>query len=153
MCIPSLAATVLLQQFRCLENKSGCSLLVAATEKLQVRALIQSSVVYPRPTLVGQLKLQVCAYPLTKQDAVIVWGGIRDISRNESQKGLRQLRNFVEKHNQTNVLVVNVPNRFDLEAQSCINHEVNTFNRKLDKHMKTFQHASTVEVTSNRAFY
>jgi len=41
---------------------------------------------------------------LTKQDAVIVWGGIRDIRRNESQKGLRQLRNFVEKHNQTNVL-------------------------------------------------
>ena len=90
---------------------------------------------------------------LTKQDAVIVWGGIRDISRNESQKGLRQLRNFVEKHNQTNVLVMNVPNRFDLEAHSCVNHEVNTFNRKLDKHIKNLQHASTVEVTSNRELF
>jgi len=52
---------------------------------------------------------------LTKQDAVAVWGGIGDISRNESQKGLGQIRKFVERHSQTNVLVVNVPNRFDVE--------------------------------------
>jgi hypothetical protein len=66
---------------------------------------------------------------LTKQDA-IVWGCIRDISRNKSKKVLCQSRNFVEKHDQTNILVVNVPNRFDLEAHSCVNYEVNTFNRK-----------------------
>jgi hypothetical protein len=49
----------------------------------------------------------------TKQNAV-VWGGIRDISRNEPQKGLCQIRNFMVRHSQTDVLVVNVPNRFDL---------------------------------------
>jgi hypothetical protein len=90
---------------------------------------------------------------LTKQDAVVVWGGIRDVSRNESQKGVCQLRNFVEKHDKTNVLVVYVPKRFDLEAHSCINYEVNTFNKKLGKHMKSFRHASTVEVTSNRELF
>jgi hypothetical protein len=90
---------------------------------------------------------------LSKQDAVVVLGGIGDISRNESQKGLCQSRNFVEKHDQTNVLVVNVPKRFDLAAHSCFNYEVNTFNRKLGKHMKSFQHASTVEVTSNRELF
>jgi hypothetical protein len=67
---------------------------------------------------------------LIKQDAVVVWSGIRDISRNESQKVLCQMRNFMEKHSQTNVLVVHVPNRFDLGAHSCVNCEVNTFNRK-----------------------
>ena len=80
---------------------------------------------------------------LTKQDAVIVWGGIRDISRNESQKGLRQLRNFVEMHAQTNVLV----------AHYCFNYEVYTFNRKLGKHMKNFQHTSAIEFTSNRELF
>ena len=87
---------------------------------------------------------------LTKQDDVVVWGGIRDISRNDSQKGLCQIRNFVERHSQTNVLIVNVPNRYDLEARSCVNYEVNAFNRKLDKHMKSFQNAAAVEVTSDR---
>jgi len=87
---------------------------------------------------------------LTKQDAVVVWGGIRDISRNESQKGLGQVRKFVERHSQTNILVVNVPNRCDLDAHSCVNNEVNAFNRKLGKHMKSFQNATTVKVTSDR---
>jgi len=78
---------------------------------------------------------------LTKQDAV-VWGGIREISRIESQKGLCQIRNFVDRHSLTNVLVVNAPKRFDLRAHSCVNCEVNAFNRKLDKHMKSFQNES-----------
>ena len=59
-------------------------------------------------------------------------------------------KNFVERHSQTKVLVVNVPNRFDLAEHSCVNYEVKVFNRKLDKHMKSFQNAATVEVTSDR---
>jgi hypothetical protein len=45
---------------------------------------------------------------------------------------------------------VNAPNRFDLGAHSCVKYEVNAFNRKLDKHIKRFQNATTVEVTSDR---
>jgi len=39
------------QQFCCLENRSGCNLLVAATEKLQVRALSYKAVL----SIPGQL--------------------------------------------------------------------------------------------------
>ena len=87
---------------------------------------------------------------LTKHDSVVVWGGIRDVSRNETQKDLCQLRNFMEMHSHTNVLVVNVPNRFDLGTHSCVNYEVKAFNRKLVKHTKSSQNAATVEVTSDR---
>jgi hypothetical protein len=68
---------------------------------------------------------------LTKHDAVVEWGGTRDISRNESQKGLCQIRNFMEKHSHTNVLVVNVLKTFDLETHFCVNYEVNTFKQKI----------------------
>jgi hypothetical protein len=34
---------------------------------------------------------------LTKNDVVIVWGRTKDISRNESAKGLTEFRNFVKK--------------------------------------------------------
>ena len=47
------------QQFCCLENRSGCNLLVAATEKLKVRALSYKAML----SIPGQLKLQVRAYP------------------------------------------------------------------------------------------
>ena len=90
---------------------------------------------------------------LTEHDAIVVWGGTRDVSRNESQKGLCQIRKLVERHSHTNVLVVNVPKRFDLETHCCVNYEVNAFNRKLDKHMKSFKNANTVEVTSDRDHY
>ena len=90
---------------------------------------------------------------LTKQDAVVIWGGTRDVSRNETQRGLAQIREFVGKHSHTNVLVMNVPHRFDLEAHSCVNNEVKVFNRKLNKRMKSFQNAATVEVTSNRSHF
>jgi hypothetical protein len=43
-----------------------------------------------------------------------------------------------------------LPNRFDLDAHSCVNNEVNAFNRKLGKNMKNFQNATTVKVTCDR---
>jgi hypothetical protein len=46
---------------------------------------------------------------LTNQDAVIILGGTRDIIRIDTQNGLCQI-NFMERHSETNVLVVNEPN-------------------------------------------
>ena len=45
---------------------------------------------------------------------------------------------------------MSVSHRFDLGAHSCVNNEVKAFNRKLDKHMKSFQNAATVKLTSDR---
>jgi hypothetical protein len=80
----------------------------------------------------------------------VVWGGTRDVSRNESLKGLNQISQFVESHSQTNVVVVNVPHRFDLEAHSCVNDEVKAFNRTLSKLTKNCLNATTLTVTSDR---
>ena len=43
-----------------------------------------------------------------------------------------------------------MPNRFDLGEHSCVYYDVKAFNRIIDKHMKSFQNAATVEVTSDR---
>jgi hypothetical protein len=66
-----------------------------------------------------------------KKDFVVVWGGTCDVGRNESMKGLQQIRNFVDNHKQTNVIVMSVPYRHDLESNSCVNEEVKVYNRKL----------------------
>lgn len=34
---------------------------------------------------------------LSKQDVIVLWGGTCDVGRNESTKGLYQIRSFVEK--------------------------------------------------------
>ena len=46
---------------------------------------------------------------------------------------------MVEKHSETNVLVVNVPNRFNFGAHSCVNYEVKSFNRKSDNTRRVFK--------------
>ena len=66
---------------------------------------------------------------LTKCD--VVRGDTKDVSKTETLKGLSEIRSFVEKHSQANILVMNVTNRYNLEAQSCVNYEVKVFNRKL----------------------
>jgi RNase H-fold protein (predicted Holliday junction resolvase) len=54
------------------------------------------------------------------------------------EKGLHQIKNFVKNHNQTNVIVMSIPCRYDLEPKSFVNDEVKVYNRKLKKHLKVF---------------
>jgi RNase H-fold protein (predicted Holliday junction resolvase) len=52
-------------------------------------------------------------------------------------------------HN-TNVLVLSLPKRLDLEDQSCVNKEIMNFNRKLGKHLKLFEYAHYIKVKYDR---
>jgi len=90
---------------------------------------------------------------LTKKDVVVIWGGTLDIGRNESKKALQQIRNFVQNHNQTNVIVMRAPYRHDLDPDSCVNKEVTVYNRKLKKYLKVFDNTQIVEVGPQRELY
>ena len=57
-------------------------------------------------------------------------------------------KSFVE-HNQTNIIVMSLPHRYDLEANSCVNNEVKAINRELRKHLKVFDNAFFIEVNSD----
>jgi hypothetical protein len=43
-------------------------------------------------------------------------------------------------------MVINLPDRQDLETTSCMNQEMKLFNRKLHKHMKFFDYAFSLKV-------
>jgi hypothetical protein len=90
---------------------------------------------------------------LTYKDVVVVWAGTQDVAKNESEKGLHQIKIFVENHNQTNVIVMSVPHRHDLEENSCVNEEGKRFNRKLRKVMKAFGNASVIQIESERDLF
>jgi RNase H-fold protein (predicted Holliday junction resolvase) len=79
-----------------------------------------------------------------------VWGGTRDVGRNETEKGFHQIKNFVENHKQTNVIVMSVPCKYDLEPKSCVNDEVKVYNIKLKKHLNVLDNTCIIEVDSNR---
>jgi len=90
---------------------------------------------------------------LTKKDTVVVWGGTRDVGRNEAAKGLHQLKNFVEQNNQTNFIAIGVPHRYDLDLKSCVNEEVKVYNRELKECLKTCENTEIIEIDSNRDLF
>ena len=83
-----------------------------------------------------------------------MWGGARGIGRNEIRKGLHQIKNFVENHTQTNVIMMREPpHRHDLESKSCVNDAMKECNRKLKKHLKQDDNARVIEVDSDRHLF
>jgi hypothetical protein len=56
----------------------------------------------------------------TDKNDVVMWGGTKDGGKNETQNSLLQIKNFVENHNQTNIIVISIPHRHDLQINSCI---------------------------------
>jgi len=83
---------------------------------------------------------------MDKNNAVVKWGGKKNGGKNETQKGLLQIKNFVKNHNQTNIIVMSIPHRYDLQINSCINNYIKVFNRKLREHWKVFDNAFLIKV-------
>jgi hypothetical protein len=73
---------------------------------------------------------------MTSGDFVIVWGGSNDIGRNNTREALKFTSELVSNHKELNMVLINSPQRHDLLPESCVNHEVIKFNRKLIKIMK-----------------
>jgi hypothetical protein len=70
---------------------------------------------------------------LTKKDVVLLCGGIREVAKNDTILGLRYLSQFAKHTMNTNVIIMCVRHCYDLQSFSCVNNEVVSFNRKLQK--------------------
>jgi hypothetical protein len=85
---------------------------------------------------------------LGKNYVLVFSGGANDISKDNSKMGLRHILNFVSNNTHTNIILLGVPHRHDLADWSCINNEINTFNRKLLKIMKCQEHVTVINFHS-----
>jgi hypothetical protein len=61
---------------------------------------------------------------LSKKDGCTVWGGTCEVVKYEGENGLQQMKDFVTRQNHTNLVVINVPFRHDLQESSCVNSAV-----------------------------
>jgi capsular polysaccharide biosynthesis protein len=87
---------------------------------------------------------------LMKNDVIIFWGGANDVKKNNTKEGLRHVLNFVRNNTHTNIILMSVPHRHHLVSWSCVNNEVDVFNRKLEKIMKCHEHVTVVRNDLNR---
>lgn len=88
---------------------------------------------------------------LTKNVAVIVCGG--STVRNNSKKGLHSLNHFVHNISNTNVTIMDAPNRLNLAAFSHVKEEVKVFNSRLYKLLKIYKHVKINNTSTYREHY
>jgi hypothetical protein len=72
---------------------------------------------------------------VTKKGVVVMWGGTKDVGKNEAL--LEEIT--------TQALFKCVSHTFDLHVNSCVNKELKVFNRKLSKHMKAFEYTALLK--------
>ena len=87
---------------------------------------------------------------LSKQDVVVVWGGSKDVGKNETKQSISCVKDFVETNKHTNIILMEVPHRHDLIQYLCVNKEVEKFNSNIKKHMKVHENAEVVKVNLQR---
>jgi hypothetical protein len=90
---------------------------------------------------------------LIKKDVVMLRVSYNDIARSNSTVCMKQLLEFVINANHTNVILISAPHRYDLMSNSCVNIEVEKFNRKLCKRMERFRRVEMIEVVNERNLY
>jgi hypothetical protein len=87
---------------------------------------------------------------LPKQDVVVVWGGTKDVGKNETKQGINWIERFVETNNHTNIILMEVPHRYDLIQDLCVNKEAEKFNSRIHKHTKVHENAEVMKVNLDR---
>jgi len=86
---------------------------------------------------------------------IVINGGTNDIGsqRNQINRGLVKMTQFMQKYNNTNIIVVNIPHRYDMDRNSVTKLEIQAFNRNPNKMAKVFSHVAIVEIVLHRKYF
>jgi hypothetical protein len=87
---------------------------------------------------------------LTKKDVIVVQGGSNEVYRNNSKSAISQFVKFCEDLNSVNIIKLDIFHRYNLIETSCVNKEIQVFNKKLKKATKAYKHVTSIEVNNNR---
>jgi hypothetical protein len=81
----------------------------------------------------------------TRKDFIVLWQGSRDVSSNRTTFRVKNILQFVMNNLHSNIIVINVPYRHDLPMWSCLNKEILSFSKKLEKCLKSFNSVSLIK--------
>jgi len=88
---------------------------------------------------------------LGTKDVIILSGGSNDLDHycGKFNKVLSQLIKFIQLHNNTNILIMSIPHRHDLDKHSMTNLAIKKFNEKLKSLSQRFSHVSIIDTSLN----
>jgi hypothetical protein len=90
---------------------------------------------------------------LSHEDVIVIYSGSNDYKLNEFSLTLHNIKNFIQTNKHTNIILINVPLRYDLPNSTSVNSSVSILNRKLKKLVNVFPHTSFLETETNRNLF
>jgi hypothetical protein len=90
-----------------------------------------------------------------KSDVVIINGGVNNVSsmRTHMISALGKMTRFVKKYINTNIIIVNIPHKYDLDKTSIVNSEIHAFNRQPLKIEKEYSHVTILDTDLDRKLF
>jgi hypothetical protein len=84
---------------------------------------------------------------MTSRDLVVLSAGANDVSKDESQNFLSSLKKQLHSLTHTNVLLYNIPHRYDLIPESCVNAEIERVNKEMHVISRHFRNVKIIEIS------
>jgi len=83
-------------------------------------------------------------------DILITCSGTNDLATNRTSLAFQNISNLVTKNNHTNIILVNIPFRYDTANTTTVNDSIEKFNRRLEKLVKVSPFASFLKTEHSR---
>ena len=90
---------------------------------------------------------------LSKSGVLIFCGGANDVRKYNCTKALQHIMDFIKTNKHTNIILLNIPLWYNLMQSVCVNNEIKSFNRKLKKMVKVYQHMSILEMDNDKKLF
>ncbi|KAG8307510.1 hypothetical protein J6590_020640, partial [Homalodisca vitripennis] len=84
---------------------------------------------------------------VSKEDFLVIMCGTNDVARNEAEVLINNITNTLESVKEKKVILVDLPNRYDLAEWSCVNKETRKTNLVLKELSNGFGNVSFVEAS------
>ena len=84
---------------------------------------------------------------------ILICSGTNDYDLNELSLTLQNITNFIKNNSHTSIIPMNVPFQYDVPNSIYVNRNISILNRKLQKLVKVFPHASFLEMETNRNLF
>jgi len=90
---------------------------------------------------------------LTCNDVIVISYGINDYEANNFSTTLKNITDFIQRNNQTNIILMNLSYRYDLPNSTDVNEIITTINRKVKKIVKAFPYTHFMEMDNDRILF
>ena len=90
---------------------------------------------------------------LTQRDIILICGGSNDFNTGKGESIIDHIMEFIKTNNHTNIVLTNVPVRYDLSYYSPENKGIRSFNKKFMEIIKEHKQVALIERDIDRKYH